>query len=283
MEHYKFLNNLTKKYFEKYNFGYLLSETIYSWTTANFFRQKLILNYRYDCGLFSEYSKIDVLTVSEIISRANWYDYTPYNLQFMKSFMLKNVTRSYESNKSAVVEEIYKQALDIFPILNEYVFSEARIFNFALRNLPPIVDQSIILSRGAFIYGIEINEIDKFCELDKKIWYNITEIQNVLLPGKVFSTRTPWSFCNKIEDAKKYSQGVLINAVLDSSCKSWGCYFISEFSINVSKIEYTCPIGTIFKIDNIEYGNLIELNITILSCGEQDLLAANSEFLSYDC
>ena len=283
------LDNIGSSYFSGYSFANLMALSIYDWTTANFFRQKLLLNYRYDFDKPSEFAEIDHKTISMIISKSNWYTYHPSNEWFMKSFGLEAVTNYTDNNN--LINKIYNQSLGELKHTSKYVFAESRMLDFALRHLPKIeADELPLLSRGAYPYGLEINEFNKFSQKDNSsIWYHINEFKETTLSNEqIITTRTPWSFVDNKADATKYSQGVIINVDLSPTCEYWGCYYITPFSNNNTKTEYVCPQNSQFLINNITWGSSsedkIEMNLTLLSCGENDICLVNqSKHCDYEC
>lgn len=267
---------------------FLIATSLYDWTTANFFRTKLVLNYRYDDGCMDQNAQLDIDTISDIIAGANWGRYKPTNKWFMNSFLLEPVENNLPKIES--VENIRLQ-LHAAKNLNYMVFAESRVFDYALKQLPKTpVDTVQILSRGAYVYGLELNEVAMFKpeNVGNKIWYHASEIRDtVLYSGAIVTTRTPWSFIDNSVDAQKYSQGVIIHAHIADHCKYWGCMYITPFSNNITKTEWVCPINSTFLVNSVDISENSEklyINLTLQNCGEDynDITVVAENTPSYD-
>ena len=244
-------NRLGLHYFEKERHPELLATAIFDWTTANFFRQKLLTYYVYDgFGLHPEKYPVDIPSVSVAIARSNWAPYTPEDYYFMRSFYLTPLLNKSDVEKNTQL--IGMQLNSSIRELRKHVISEARLFEYALRLLPKPNKYDVKkLARGAWTSALEIEEAVNRSDVNTSLLYDVYQGKDSFFKaGSIITTSTFWSFVNNTEDASKYSRGVTIVVSLPDNIDNWECPYITPFSNNSSKIEFVCPPGTQFLIKN---------------------------------
>jgi hypothetical protein len=284
MEHnYKFenLQHLGNIYFSSHiEYAQHLALAIHDWTTASFFRKKILLHYKYNYNPhFSNNTEHDIESIAEIFFRSSWYTYTPYNQNFAESFFISPIPKNISKDKG--VSNIKAQLANVIKPLSIINAAESRLLETALRLLPkPTKEELPLLARGAFKYSMEIEEALDYANTNATLYYPVQKGSNSFLSlGNIITSRTVWSFVDNLQDAKKYTQGMIVIATLHKDCSAWECPYITPFATNTSKIEYACPPGTKWLISGLsEHDQKISLELVQL-CGSITYLSESEVFL----
>lgn len=72
-------------------------------------------------------------------------------------------------------------------------------------------------------------------------------------PGSVINLKSVMSFTDSLEDARRYSNGIIVRIKPLPGSDVWTqCAYITSLSNEVNKIEYTFPEGSAFKVNDYE-------------------------------
>lgn len=79
-------------------------------------------------------------------------------------------------------------------------------------------------------------------------------LNGILQPGKIITTKGPWSFSNDEAGAKVWQNGILITLNPPAGAVAWpSCADITPFSLNPDTFEVNMPPVTRYRIDAYEW------------------------------
>ena len=269
------LQALADRYYPNDAFGYDKAMCLYDWTSASFIRQDLFHQLRYT-ALPGE--PLDLQTMARVIWGCNYPGYTAADANFMNQF---------DMNPATSEADVYNQLLEVHSKMQPLALAEMNVQIQALLSLPkPTVKTYPQLYRGAMPMSGGYNTSDFAPSLFEyagnagpataPLIESLEEaLQNILQPGKIITTKGPWSFSNDLEGAKVWQNGILITCNPPEGADTWpGCADITAFSLNPSTFEINVPPVTRYRIDSWQWITLKDkpvchFTMTMLGyCGE---------------
>lgn len=245
---------LAKQYFGSSLFARTLALSIYDWTTADFFRLDIFHFYRYTALPGSPASDDDII---KAISTTSWAPYTPADKVFMHSMMMDPISEPYQ-------EGIAAQYPNIKQPLIQYLDALGRVTTAAMQSMP----RTSVLSKPELYSGqVDVSNLGPEALATYFLQYpgnNGPEgspmgmpveqaLAGFMQPGSVINLKSVMSFTDSLEDAQRYSNGIIVRIKPLPGSDVWTqCAYITSLSNEVNKIEYTFPEGSAFKVNDYE-------------------------------
>lgn len=231
-----------------------LALSIYDWTTADFFRLDIFHFYRYTALPGSPASDDDIINA---ISTTSWPPYTPADKFFMHSMMMGPVSEPYQAGVTAQYPNI-KQSLI------QYLDALGRVTTAAMQSMP----RTSVLSKPELYSGqVDVSNLGPDALATYFLQYPGNNgpkgspmgmpidqaLTGFMQPGSVINLKSVMSFTHSLEDAQRYSNGIIVRIKPSPGSEVWTqCAYITPLSNEVDKIEYTFPGGSAFKVNNYE-------------------------------
>ncbi|KAL9045470.1 MAG: hypothetical protein Q9214_001487 [Letrouitia sp. 1 TL-2023] len=238
--------------FTPHNFE--LAMSVYDWTTPSFVRLVYLKIFQYTSIKLIP-SPLDLRSIAQRIYATNWSTYSPHNPDFMNSFMML---------PASSLRDVQAQLDVVAPMLHESSDAQNRLIAAAMQAMPRASSfahaqlfsgQMDIRELGFDYFGIEFLE----CPLNAGpvgqplIQAFETALASYVSIGKIITTKMIWSFTDTVEDALHYSNGIVIVAKHLTDSVVWNtASYITPLSDDPTKVEYTFPPGSKFKILNID-------------------------------
>ncbi|KAI0769886.1 hypothetical protein C8Q74DRAFT_856157 [Fomes fomentarius] len=238
-------------------YSYQLAMAVYDWTTASFARMVFMKVFQYT-GLGPEPYPLDRASIALMIWLSNWDTYRSDDPDYMNAFLME------PAHSEA---EVAQQLDDVAAELQQFSSVENSLLAAAVQSLPrtcilqtPYLfsGQVDVYQMGLSRFGIELSEfpgnagpVGTALEVEFA-----AAAASFLQPGSVITTKVVWAFTDTEEDAKHYSNGILL--VLHASVESlvWRkTAYITELSDGPTKTEYLCPPGSSFRVLSVHTGS----------------------------
>lgn len=263
------LKKLGLQYFPYSNTSFELAMSLYNWTTADFTRIAYFSLFAYT-GV--DNYPLDMDSIANAIWAANWGTYIPQDKYYMNSFMM---VPAYS------LEEVQKQLEDKVSTLYINNIHERNVIHAALQSMP----RTSCYSKPKLFSGqVDISSLSKnnfatyFFELPANsssellpLQMDIEEALNSFIAiGNTVTLKTFMAFTDNFEDAKHYSNGILIILTPLEDAVVWDdATYITPLSDGPTKTEYLIPPKTQFKVLDIKYINennkdLVVINLQVL-------------------
>ena len=245
---------LAKTHYPNDPYGYTKALCLYDWTSASFIRQDLFHQLQYT-GIPA--CPLDLHTMARVIWGCNYPGYTAADPNFMNQFAMKPATSE---------ADVYQQLLTVFSDIHPLALAEMNVQTQALLTLPrPTVAAYPQLYRGAMPMsgGYDTSDFSpslfEFAgnagPVDQPLIQPLDQaLQDTLQPGKILTTKGPWSFSNDLDGAKVWQNGILITCNPPNGATLWpSCADITPFSLNPGTFEINVPANTRYRIDSYEW------------------------------
>lgn len=245
---------LAKQYFGFSPYARTLALSIYDWTTADFFRLDIFHFYRYTALPGSPASDEDIIRA---ISTTAWAPYTPADKVFMHSMMMDPVSEPYEEGVAAQYPSI-KQ-----PLI-QYLDALGRVTTAAMQSMP----RTSVLSKPELYSGqVDVSNLGPDALATYFLQYPGNKgpegspmgmpigqaLTGFMQPGSIINLKSVMSFTDSLEDAQRYSNGIIVRIKPLPGSEVWTqCAYITTLSNEADKTEYTFPGGSAFKVNNYE-------------------------------
>ncbi len=248
------LQELADQYFPNDPHGFDKAMALYDWTSASFIRQDLFHQLRY-----TELSgqPLDLATMARVIWGCDYPGYTAKDSNFMHAFLMQPANSE---------EDVYNQLLTTYQQVSPLAAAEMEIHEQAILSLEPVsaIDYPQ-LYRGAMPMtgGYNTSDFSPSMfeypgnwgpEADPLIQTLDDALNGILEPGRIITTKGPWSFSNDLEGAKVWQNGILITCNPPKGANFWpGSANITPFSLNPNTFEINMPPPTRYRIDSYEW------------------------------
>ncbi|MEM7792577.1 MAG: hypothetical protein AAF546_14325 [Verrucomicrobiota bacterium] len=248
------LQALADTYFPDNHYGFDMAMAIYDWTSANFIRQDLFHQLQYT-GIDGH--PLDLATIARVIWGCDYPGYSPSDPNFMNQFTMKPASSE---------ADVYEQLLNVYQTIKPLAIAEMNVLKIALLNLnQPTVAAYPQLYRGAmpmtggyntsdfspsmFEYGGNAGPIS-----DPLVQAFNDALEDTLAPGRIITTKGPWSFSNDLDGAKVWQNGILITCNPPEGAIVWpSCADITPFSLNPDTFEINVPAVSRYRINSYEW------------------------------
>lgn len=252
--------------FTPYNFQ--LALCIYDWTTASFARLVFLKAFEYTGFSAAPFFLLDKESVAQMIWASDWGSYTPWDVDFMRSFLMEPATSldDVRSQLDWVEEDLHK----LSEVQNRLIAAAAlSLPRTSVLSAPMLFSgQMDIMQLGLDHLGIEFLE----CPLNNGpagqtlVFPFADALSNYISPGKPVTTKMAWSVTDKLEDAIYYANGILLVLESVGSSLVWDePAFITILSENPMKNEYLAAPGTKFKILAADRANLLGKEVLVIT------------------
>lgn len=248
------LQALADQYFPGDSFGFDKAMALYDWTSASFIRQDLFHQLRYT-ALSGE--PLDLTSIARVIWGCNYPGYSAKDANFMNAFLMQPATSE---------EDVYRQLLGTYQELSPLAAAEMQIQEQAILSLAPVsVTDYPQLYRGAMPMsgGYDTSDFSPSMfefpgnwgpESTPLVQPLEDALNGILEPGRIITTKGPWSFSNDLEGAKVWQNGILITCNPPEGASFWpGSADITPFSLNPGTFEINMPPPTRYRIDSYEW------------------------------
>ncbi|EPS41903.1 hypothetical protein H072_4115 [Dactylellina haptotyla CBS 200.50] len=247
------IRELGSRFFPFTPHSFQLAMAVYDWTTASFSRMVLFKIFQYT-NITSNPHPLDLESIARAIYTSNWPPYLPNNTDFMNSFLMK---------PALSLEDVRAQLSKVVDRLHHFSEVENRLLAAAAQSLPRT---SILQKRQLFSGQVDISQLsrDNFgieffeCPLNRGPAGTPLEhefgaaISSYISVGKTVTTKMVWSFTDSVEDALKYSNGILLTVEPPPFAVWESVNYITELSDDPKKTEYIFTPGTKFKVLSID-------------------------------
>lgn len=259
---------LGKRLFPFTPHSFQLALCIYDWTTASFTRLVLLKIFEYTGLPPTPLFPFDRDSVAEMIWASNWPPYTPQDVDYMRSFLME---------PASSLEEVHSQLATVGDELHQLSDVQNRLIEAALYSLPrtsilssPVLfsGQMDISQLGLDHFGIEFLE----CPLNdgpasRTLVSSFNDaVSSYIAPGHTVTTKTAWSFTDRLEDAVNYANGILL--VLHPRDDSWVWdepTFITPLSDDPAKNEYVSAPGTRFLVSSVDDAGVLGKEMKLIT------------------
>ena len=239
---------IAKNYFSFSKYWSELGLTIYDWTTADFFRIIMYHLYRYTAVAGQPLADTNII---QGIWTSNWPPYTPRDPYFMASMLMK---------PSYSVQEVAEQYHRVKSQMRIYMDALMRLTHSAMYAMP----RTSTLSKPMLYSGqVDISNLGESAmavhfrqypgnagPVGAPMGMPIDEaLQGFMEPGSLLTVKDIISFTDSADDARKYSNGIIIEMSPPRGVVVWPqCPYITPLSNGSDKTEYTYPPGSQWKI-----------------------------------
>ncbi|PHQ92313.1 MAG: hypothetical protein COB42_01815 [Sulfurimonas sp.] len=242
------IKKLGVQYFPSFVYSFELAMSLYDWTTANFTRIDFLRLFTYT-GVKN--NPLDMDSISNGIWTANWAPYTPSNKDYMNSFMMV---------PARSLQDVQQQLKEKENILYSNNLSEINIITVALQSMPKTSCISIVKLYSGQVAISNLGSVHfatYFLELPADSDSSLPSLQMPLVEAldsfiaedKVITLKSFMSFTDSYEDAKHYSNGIVIIVAPADGAVIWDrVTYITPLSDGPDKIEYLFQIDTQFKV-----------------------------------
>ncbi|MEM8867042.1 MAG: hypothetical protein AAGC73_02130 [Verrucomicrobiota bacterium] len=250
---------LADQYFPGNIYGFDMAMAIYDWTSASFIRQDLFHQLQYT-GMTGD--PLDLPTIARVIWGCDYPGYSHSDANFMNQFMMTPATSE---------QDVYKQLLSVYQTVKPLALAEMNVLKIALLHLDqPTVADYQQLYRGAMPMTGGYTTADFAPSMfeypgnagpttDPLIQSLEDALSGTLAPGKIITTKGPWSFSNDLNGAKVWQNGILITCNPPEGATVWpGCADITPFSLNPGTFEINVPAVTRYRIESYEWTTIKE-------------------------
>lgn len=245
---------LADQYFPGDPFGFNKAMALYDWTSASFIRQDLFHQLRYT-GLPGQ--PLDLNTMARVIWGCDYPGYTAKDANFMHAFLMQPATSE---------QDVYNQLRGTYQQVSPLAAAEMEIQEQAILSLEPVsVSDYPQLYRGAMPMTGGYNTSDFSPSMfeypgnwgpeDEPLIQSLQDALNgTLEPGRIITTKGPWSFSNDLDGAKVWQNGILITCNPPAGATFWpGSADITAFSLNPGTFEINMPPPSRYRIDSYEW------------------------------
>lgn len=261
---------LGRQYFPFTPYSFELAMCIYDWTTASFARMTLFKIFQYtdiDSGIASRPHPLDRESLSMKIWQSNFSVYTPNDADYMRTFLMEPA-RSLDHLK-AQFDEVADQVYNFSEIENRLLAAAARSMpRTSLASKSQLFSGQVdLLPLTTEHFGVEFYE----CPLNSgpvgtQLAYPLADaLASYLSVGNTITTKMTWSFTDDLDDAMKYSNGMVL--VLSPPSDAWlwdDLSYITPLSDDPGKMEYIASPGTRFEVQSVDEAIVSGDTITVI-------------------
>ena len=185
--------------------------------------------------------------------------------------------RSFLMRPSCSLLDVELQLLQVREELHRFSDIENRVLSAAMRYLP----RTSTISHPRFFSGqVDIRHMGlerfgaEFLEcpcnngpLSEPLQDSFENaISTYAAVGKTVTTKMVWSFTSSAKDAFNYSNGILLIANKPKDASTWErASYVTPFSTDLKKVEYTFMAGTKFVVQSIEKVTVRDRELNIIN------------------
>ncbi|KAL7905926.1 Phospholipase/Carboxylesterase domain-containing protein [Trichoderma velutinum] len=261
---------LGRQYFPFTPYNFELAMTLYDWTTPSFSRMVLFKIFQYtgiDSGSAALPHPLDRESLAINIWQSNFSVYTPQDADYMRAFFMQPA-HSF-GNLTAQLEEVIDQVYNFSEIENRLLVAAMQSMpRTSIASKPRLFSGQVDMEQlGTGRFGIEFEE----CPLNKgpvgiELTHSLTNaLASYMSVGNAITTKMVWSFTDSMEEAMRYSNGIVLVLNPPSNALLWDSVsFVTPLSDDPAKMEYTAAPGTKFEIQSIQYTAVSGKPVTVI-------------------
>ncbi len=253
---------LGEQYFPFTPYSFEVAMAVYDWTSPSFARIDFFRMFEYT-GVAG--TPLDMDSIANSIWTSNWPPFTPQDPDYMNSFMM--VPADSLANVQA-------QLAEVAPQLHPLNTSQINLIMNGLNAMPP----SSVYSKPRLYSGqVDVSNLgtQHFATYFTQLPYNWEEgtplempleeaIDTFMQVGKTITLKGVMSFTDSLEDAMKYSNGIVLNVAPPTGALTWtDNTYITPLSDDPAKTEYLFKAGAAFKVLGIEKQNENGSEVTV--------------------
>lgn len=248
--------------------SFQLALCVYDWTTPSFARLVLLKIFEYTGLKPAPLFPLDQASIAETIWATNWSTYTPQDVDYMRSFLMEpsNSFDDVQTQLETVRDDLHRLSDVQNRLLAAATYSLPRTSIVAAPML--YSGQMDISQLGLDHFGIEFLESPlNSGPVGRTLVSPLADaLSSYLAPGRTVTTKTAWSFTDKLEDAVHYANGILI--ILHPAEGSWVWdqpAFITPLSDDPGKNEYVSAPGTAFEVLAVECAAVLGEEVIVIT------------------
>ncbi|UKZ78236.1 hypothetical protein TrVFT333_005972 [Trichoderma virens FT-333] len=261
---------LGRQFFPFTPYHFELAMSLYDWTTPSFSRMVLFKIFQYtgiDSGVAALPHPLDRESLAVNIWQSNFSVYTPQDADYMRAFLMQPAHSL--DNLTAQLEEVIDQVYNFSEVENRLVTAAMMSMpRTSFASKPRLFSGQVDMEQlGVERFGIEFEE----CPLNQgpvgvELAHSLPDaLASYMSVGNTITTKMVWSFTDSMEDAMRYSNGIVL--VLNPPSDGWlwdSVSFVTPLSDDPAKMEYTAAAGTKFEIQSISYTTVSGKLVTII-------------------
>jgi hypothetical protein len=253
-----------RQYFPFTEYSFQLSMALYDWTTADFTRIDFFTIFAYSRVIKKP---LDLNSIAQAIWTADWPPYTPQDVYYMNSFMMKPA-KSLEDVKNQLDEKASILRINNLSELNIIEASLKSMPRTSIIKIPKLYSGQVAISNlGTEHFATYFEEFPNNADSNKPLEMALTEaLDTFIKTGNTLTLKSPMSYTDSLKDAMHYSNGIVLIASPKKGAVHWEeATYITPMSDGPEKIEYLFHPNTKFLIENIEAQNQDGKEVTVIS------------------
>lgn len=246
------LRRLGRQFFPFSPNSFELAMAVYDWTTADFTRIDLMRLFTYT-GV--ENQPLDLDSIADGIWTSNWNTYNPRNKYYMNSFMMQPADS---------LDDVRSQLEEKKETLYTCNLGEIDVLLSALRSLPrtTCLSKPALYSGQVAIFNLGTHHFATYFEempanhdaslpsLDMPL---TQALDSFIEPGKTVTLKTFMAFTDTYEDARHYSNGIILIVHPPAGAVTWEhTAYVTPLSDGPDKTEYLFEVGTRFDVIDVQ-------------------------------
>ncbi|KAJ6256952.1 hypothetical protein Dda_7835 [Drechslerella dactyloides] len=262
------IRELGKRLFPFTPYSFQLAMSVYDWTSASFARLVFLKLFQYTNVGEAPYP-LDMGSIAKAIYTSNWPPYLPNNTDFMNSFLMKPASslKDVQNQLAGVIDRLYTWSEVENRLLAAAAQSLPRTSIFQHRNL--FSGQLDISQLGIDSFGVEFLEspMNSGPVGTPMVYEFKSALSSYMSVGKTLTTKMVWSFTDSVDDAMRYSNGILLTVYPPPFAVWESINYITTLWDDPKKTEYIFAPGSKFKvlsIDQIRYEGKDIIGISLM-------------------